>query len=54
MKVIDGTSVSMPDTVENQKAYPQSRNQAIGCGFPIAKIGAIFTIATGAVVASRY
>lgn len=41
----------MPETVPNQKAYPQSRNQAIGCGFPIAKIGAIFSIATGAVVA---
>ena len=51
VKVIDGTSVSMPDTVPNQKAYPQSRSQAIGCGFPIAKIGAIFSIATGAVVA---
>ena len=51
VKVIDGTSVSMPDTVPNQKAYPQPRNQAIGCGFPIAKIGAIFSLATGAVVA---
>lgn len=51
VKVIDGTSVSMPDTVPNQKAYPQPRSQAIGCGFPIAKIEAIFSIATGAVVA---
>ena len=23
VKVIDGSSVSMPDTMENQKAYPQ-------------------------------
>ena len=51
VKVIDGTSVSMPDTVANQKAYPQPSSQAVGCGFPIAKIGAIFSIATGAVVA---
>jgi len=51
VKVIDGSTVSMPDTPENQKAYPQSTNQALGCGFPIAKIGALFSIATGAAVA---
>ena len=38
VKVIDGSSVSMPDTVENQKAYPQPKSQKLGCGFPIAKI----------------
>jgi hypothetical protein len=41
----------MPDTVENQKAYPQPKNQKPGCGFPIAKIGVIFSLATGAAVA---
>lgn len=41
----------MPDTPLNQKAYPQSSNQALGCGFPTAKIGAIFSIVTGAAVA---
>lgn len=51
VKVIDGSTVSMPDTPENQKVYPQSTNQAPGCGFPIAKIGALFSIATGAAVA---
>lgn len=54
VKVIDGTTVSMPDTSCNQLAFPQSTNQSPGCGFPIAKIGAIFSIATGAAVASRY
>lgn len=49
--VIDGTSVSMPDTFLNQIAYPQSSSQAFGCGFPIAKIGALFSITTGAAVA---
>ncbi len=48
---IDGSTISMPDTLLNQKAYPQPSNQAFGCGFPIAKIGAIFSIATGAAVA---
>ena len=41
----------MPDTLLNQAAYPQSTNQAPGCGFPIAKIGALFSLATGAAVA---
>ncbi len=51
VKVIDGSSVSMPDTPENQSAYPQPTNQKAGCGFPIAKIGVLFSIATGAAVA---
>jgi len=54
VKVIDGSTVSMPDTVENQKEYPQPKTQKPGCGFPIAKIGVIcviFSLATGAAVA---
>jgi hypothetical protein len=34
VKVVDGSTVSMPDTVENQQAYPQPSTQALGCGFP--------------------
>ncbi len=51
VKVIDGSTVSMPDTVENQKEYPQASTQKEGCGFPIAKIGVIFSLATGAAIA---
>ena len=51
VKVIDGSTVSMPDTVENQKEYPQPKTQKPGCGFPIAKIGVMFSLATGAAVA---
>jgi hypothetical protein len=49
--VIDGSTISMPDTQENQLAYPQPKTQKAGCGFPIAKIGVIFSLATGAAVA---
>jgi hypothetical protein len=49
--LIDGSTVSMPDTVENQKEYPQPKTQKAGCGFPIAKIGVIFSLATGGAVA---
>ncbi len=51
VKVIDGSTVSMPDTPSNQKAYPQPGSQASGCGFPMAKIGALFSLTTGAAVA---
>ena len=51
VKVIDGSTVSMPDTVENQKEYPQPSSQKPGCGFPIAKIGVVFSLITGAAVA---
>lgn len=46
----DGTTVLMPDTPENQAAYPQHPNQKPGCGFPIAKLVAIFSLTTGAVI----
>ena len=46
----DGSTVTMPDTPENQEAYPQNIVQTPGLGFPIARIGAIFSLACGAVV----
>lgn len=50
VKVIDGSTVSMPDTALNQADFPQSSSQATGCGFPTASIGALFSLATGAAV----
>lgn len=46
--LVDGTTVLMPDTPDTQAAYPQHPNQKEGCGFPIAKLVAIFSLATGA------
>ena len=46
---IDGSTVSMPDTPENQADYPQHGNQAPGWGFPIARIVVLIGLATGAV-----
>jgi hypothetical protein len=45
--MVDGTTVSMPDTLKNQQAFPQSRSQAPGLGFPIARVVAIISLATG-------
>jgi hypothetical protein len=47
VKVIDGTGISMPDTAENQRAYPQSKEQKPGCGFPFMKVVGVFSLATG-------
>lgn len=51
VKIMDGSSVSMPDTPQNQKAYPQPPGQKEGCGFPIMRIAVLFSLATGAMLA---
>jgi len=51
--VYDGSSVSMADTVENQRAYPQPICQKPGLGFPLARIAAVFSLACGAVLDLR-
>lgn len=51
VKLIDCSTVSMPDPQENQQAYPQSTSQEPGCGFPIASICVIFSLITGAATA---
>jgi hypothetical protein len=48
--IADGSTVSMPDTPANQKAYPQHGNQKPGCGFPIARIVVLLSLATGCVL----
>ena len=50
VKVFDGSTVSMPDTPENQAAYPQNKSQKPGIGFPLARIGVLFSLSTGAVL----
>lgn len=48
--MFDGTTVSMPDTPENQSAYPQVYNQKPGVGFPIARVGALISLACGTIL----
>jgi hypothetical protein len=47
--LVDGTTVSMPDTLENQAVYPQSTSQGIGLGFPLVRLVALISLATGVV-----
>jgi hypothetical protein len=50
VRVVDGSTITMPDTPENQGAYPQQNTQKPGCGFPIARILVIFSLAAGTVL----
>lgn len=43
----------MPDTHSNQEVYPQSREQKPGLGFPIARIGALIGLSSGAMLGYR-
>ena len=46
--IADGSHVSMPDTPENQAAYPQPPTQQPGVGFPLARVVVLLSLATGA------
>ena len=50
VKLVDGTTVSMPDTESNQASFPQSREQKPGLGFPLARLVAIVSLSCGAVL----
>ena len=50
--VVDGTGIALPDTEANQDDYPQPSGQKPGCGFPVLRLVAFMSLATGAV--SRY
>lgn len=50
VKMVDGSTVTMPDTPKNQALYPQSGIQAPGLGFPIARVAALLCLGTGAVI----
>lgn len=51
VRVVDGSSVSMPDTPALQEVFPQPTSQAQGCGFPAARLVAMFCWASGALLA---
>ena len=51
--MFDGTTVSMPDTIDNQNEYPQNVAQKPGLGFPIARVAALFSLSCGAVLDLR-
>ena len=50
VKLVDGTTILMEDTAKNQEAFPQHKQQKEGAGFPIARLVAIISLCTAAVL----
>lgn len=48
--MVDGTTVLMADTEENQLEFPQQRSQKPGLGFPIARIVGLVSLSTGTII----
>jgi len=48
--LVDGTTLLMPDTRNNQKTYPQQSSQKPGLGFPIVRLVGLLSLATGSCV----
>ena len=50
IKLVDGTTILMPDTPGNQEHYPQPGSQKAGAGFPIARLVGVISLAHGALL----
>ena len=51
--LVDAATVLMPDTPKNQAVFPQQSNQKPGLGFPIVRLLALISLATGAIIDYR-
>ena len=49
-KLVDGFTATMPDTRENQKAFPQQKSQEKGIGFPIMRVCVVLSLATACIL----
>jgi len=50
VRLVDGTTVPLPDTPANQAAYPQPRSQKPGLGFPLCRLLGLVCLGSGAVL----
>lgn len=50
VRLIDGTTLSMPDTEQSQEVYPQPKSQKEGLGFPLCRLLAVSCLHTGVVL----
>jgi hypothetical protein len=50
VRLVDGATVTLPDTEENQAAFPQSSSQKVGLGFPICRVVALLCLGSGALL----
>ncbi len=50
IKVVDASSVRLPDTDANRKLYPYPSGQRPGCGFPVMQVCGLYSLASGAIL----
>lgn len=50
IKVADGSTTQLADTAKNQARYPQPTSQKKGCGFPVLKFVALFSLTSGTIL----
>jgi hypothetical protein len=50
VRLVDGATMTLADTPENQAKYPQPKSQKAGLGFPICRMVALLCLATGALL----
>lgn len=50
VSLIDGTSLTMPDTKSSQTEFPQQGAQKAGLGFPICRLLAVSCLHTGVIL----
>lgn len=50
VKIVDGSTVTMPDTEANQEEFPQSSGQKPGLGFPLGRIVVLLSLSSAAVL----
>lgn len=48
MRLVDGTTLSLPDTPTNQAAYPQPSSQPAGLGFPLYRMAGLLCLGSAA------
>jgi hypothetical protein len=53
VKVLDATGVRMDDTAEGREVFGTPTGQKPGCGFPVMKLCALFSLTTGAWLAEE-
>ena len=50
VRLVDGTTLTMPDTEENQAAWPQLRSQKQGLGYPLCRMVGVMCLGSGALL----
>jgi hypothetical protein len=50
VRLVDGTTMTLADTQENQAEYPQPASQKKGLGFPVLRLVVLLCLATGALI----